>query len=253
MTDETKQESSESSEEQDLAQAALDATDSDASAREGTSPAEEPEQQTVPVAKHVALRERAQAAEVAQARAEGELVAIKQAQTQNAPASKSPLQLEIERQAAEGIDKEDMTVSPTIIEQNDIYNQQVANKRAADSVAQQLGAKQLASTNKARAEHKDWSDVVKAADGLLTQGELVDIAAAGDNFGELAYAKSKVALERNKPASETDTAPEKKPSKSEAEAKEKTEAEAKTVPSQQQILKEVAEQADAQTVAAAQL
>jgi len=236
MTEETEM-SSESTKEQGLAQEALDSTAEGTT--DVTSPAES-EQQGVPLAKHVALRQRAQAAEVAQARAEGELTAMRQLQTQNAPAAKSPLDLEVERQDALGIAEEDMTISPRIIRANDLYNQQVMNQATANRHAETLARTQLTSANSAKTIHDDWSDVVKAADGLLTKGELVDIAAAGADFGEIAYDKSQKALARNKPAG-TNTAPQTKPSK----------LETVKAPTQQEILNDI--NADPQTIAAAQL
>ena len=70
-------ENEQSSEDQKIAQEALDATNED-----GTSPADESgkKEDSVPVAKHAALRHRAQEAEIAKARVEGELAAMKQIQ-----------------------------------------------------------------------------------------------------------------------------------------------------------------------------
>lgn len=244
MDNETEQ-SSEKTEEE-LAQEALDATATEETSDEETSPAEGSEKQGVPIPKHAALRQRAQTAEIGQARAEGALAAIEKQRAHDAPPSKSPLDLEIERQAAEGIAEEDMAISPRIIKAQETFNQQVANQKAETVAKEQLTAKQLTSATKAKAKHEDWQETVLAADGLLTQGELIDIAGAGVDFGEVAYVKSKAALERTKPS---DTAPETKPSKSEAEAKAKAEAE--KVPTQKEILKDL--NADPQTEAAAQL
>jgi len=245
MDKETEQSSEKT--EDELAQEALDATAAEETSEgEETSPAEGTEQQGVPVAAHAALRKRAQTAEIGQARAEGALAAIEKQQAHDAPPSKSPLDLEIERQAAEGIAEEDMAISPKIIKAQETYNQQIANQQAKAAAKEQLTAKQLTSATKAKAEHEDWQETVLAADGLLTQGELIDIAGAGVDFGEVAYAKSKAALERTK---SSDTAPETKPSKSEAEAKARAEAE--KVPTQKEILKDL--NADPQTEAAAQL
>lgn len=244
MTEETKQSSE--VKEPDLAQEALDATDATAQTKEGeASPAGESEQpQGVPVAKHAALRQRAQQAEVAQARAEGELDAVKRQQATAAPSAKSPLDLEIERQAALGATEENMAVSPSVIKANDLYNQQVANQARADAVRQELATKQTTSANKAKAAIEDWQEVILAGDALLSPGEAVDIAACGDNFGQVAYDKCKAAIERNAPKSEskTETAPEKKEGKPEAEEK---------VPTQAEILKDL--NVDAVTEAAAQL
>ncbi len=215
-----------------------------ASVVEEPSPAEEPEK-GVPVAKHAALRKRAQAAEIALARSEGELDAIKQQQTSQGPAAKSPLDLEIERQTAMGIPEDDMSVSPRIIRANDLYNQQVANQAVEAQKKHELGDVQVRSARVAKASHDDWMEVVAVGDGLLTPGELLDVMSTGEGFGELYYAKLQEAIARNAPKSETETntAPEKKPSKSEAEEEK--------VPTQQEILKDI--QADPQTIAAAQL
>lgn len=217
--------------------------DDAASVVEETSPAEEPEK-GVPIAKHAALRKRAQGAEIALARAEGELDAIKKQQASQGPDAKSPLDLEIERQTAEGIPEDAMSVSPSIIRANDLYNQQVAHQAAEATKKHELGDIQVISARKAKANHDDWMEVVAVGDGLLTPGELLDITSAGVDFGEIYYAKLQDAIARNAPKSETktETAPEKKPSKSEAEEK---------VPTQQEILKDI--QADPQTIAAAQL
>jgi len=68
----------------------------------------------------------------------------------------------------------------------------------------------------------------------LTPGQAIDIAAAGDNFGELAYVKCKAAIERSKPVTKTEAAP--KLSKSEAEKKAEADAKAKVIPSQDEVL-----------------
>lgn len=237
------EEKEQSSEEKDLAQEALDATA--ASAEEEPSPAEEPEV-GVPVAKHAALRKRAQAAEIALARSEGELDAVRKQQASQGPAAKSPLDLEIERQTAMGIPEDDMSVSPRIIRANDLYNQQVANQAAEAQKKHELGDIQVRSARLAKASHDDWMEVVAVGDGLLTKGELLDIMSAGVDFGEIYYAKLQEAIAKNAPKSETNAAPEKKPSKSEAEKKEE-----EKVPTQQEILNDI--QADPQTIAAAQL
>lgn len=257
MTEETKKSSE--VEEQELAQEALNATapdeeetPDDETTVDETSPAEESDKQDVPVAKHAALRKRAQTAELEAANLRGQLTARDKLQATQTPPLKSPLELEIERQAAEGIAEEDMTITPRVYRAQQLHERQVANLAAETTVKEQLGVKQLASANKAKAAHEDWQEVVLKADGMLTKGELIDIAAAGDNFGELAYAMSLAAIERN--VSETDTAPETKQSKSEAEAKAKAKAEAEAknkVPTQQEILKDL--NVDPVTEAATQL
>lgn len=219
--------------------------DTAASAEEETSPADKPvTEPKVPLHEHTALRQRAQAAEIAQARAEGELVAIKQQSASDVLAAKSPLDLEVERQVAMGIPEEDMTITPALYRRQYLHDMQVANQAAEANRKNELGVVQLASANKAKAAHEDWQEVVAAGDGLLTPGEVLDIAATGEGFGEMYYVKLQAAIERNKPKSEseTNTAPETKPSKLEAEPK---------VPTQQEILKGI--NADPQTIVAAQL
>ena len=213
--------------EKDLAQEALDATD---------EPVTEPK---VPLHEHTALRQRAQQAEVAQARAEGELAAIRQ---KAVPAVKSPLDLEVERQAADGIAEEDMTVSPALIREQQAYDLKMGEQAAVANRKQELGVVQVASANKAKAAHADWQAVIAAGDGLLSAGEILDIAATGEGFGEMYYEECRAAAEKNVPQSEssTNTAPETNTSESEA-----------VVPTQQEILKEI--QADPQTIAAVQL
>ena len=238
MTEE-KEQSSEVKEE-DLAQEALDAT------ADETSTADEPviKEPTVPLHDHTALRTRAQAAEIAQARAEGELNAIRQQQASQTPAAKSPLDLEIERQAAMGVLEEDMTITPALYRRQQLFDQQIANQAAESNRQHELGKVQVVSLRTAKANHEDWMEVVAKGDALLTKGEVLDIVNTGEGFGEFYYAKLQEAIERNAPKSEpkAETAPEKKPSKSEAEEK---------VPTQQEILNDI--QADPQTIAAAQL
>lgn len=248
MTEENK--TSSEVEEKDLAQEALDATEG------GTSPAEKSAkaEPTVPLHNVTALRARAQQAELDKARLEGELTALRQQQTQSAPAPKSPLEAEIERQAAAGIDEEDMTVTPKVYREQQAWEKQQAEQAAQQKAAEKLAKEQLASVVKARGDHDDFDEVIKAGDALLTKGEVVDLSEAGVDFGERTYAKCKAVLEAHakanaKSQTETETAPESEQSESEAEAKVAT----KKVPTQQQILKEVAEQSDPQAVAAAQL
>lgn len=247
--DEKNEQSSEMTDEEKLAQEALDATAEGGTSPEETSPTEEPEQ-NVPVAKHAALRKRAQTAEIGKARAEGALAALTEQRAHDAPPSKSPLDLEIERQAAEGIAEEDMTISPKVIRANDRYNEQVANQKAEKAAREKLATVQVTSANKAKAAHEDWSEVILAGDALLTRGELLDLSNAGVDFGELAYAISKAAIERNKPDSET-TAPNQSKSETEkkAEAEAKAKAEAEKVSTRDEILKD----ADPDTARVAQL
>jgi len=224
-----------SSDSENLAQEALEAT-------EQTSPAEKPEPM-VPLHKVTELRTRAQQAEITAARALGKLEAIEAAQAKSAPSVQSPLEIEIARQAAEGIAQEDMTVSPAVVRAQELHNKQIANQEAEAIKAADLAAKQQTSKAKAMVEHEDWSQVIAAGEPFLTKGEYVDLTAAGVDFGEKAYAKCKDAIERNKP--KTATAPEKKPDESEAEKKAKEEAEKTRVLSQEEILAEVGGDADA--------
>ena len=211
MSDENK--TSSEVEEKNLAQEALEATEGVA------APAGEP---AVPLHKHVALRERAQRAEIAQARAEGELAAIRQQQSEAAPAEKSPLQVEMERQAAAGIDEDDMTITPKVYRAQKEYEERQATQKVQQEATEKLRKQQLASVIQARAAHDDFDEVIKAGDALLTKGEVLDLNEAGVDFGERTYAKCKAAIEaqtaaKAKSESKTETAPENKPSESEAE------------------------------------
>jgi len=165
--------SSESQTEQKNAQEALDAA-----VTEEAKPVEvEP---SVPLHVHTALRGRAQDAEIAQARAEGKLEAL---QSQNlATATVSPIDAEIARQKAEGIDEEDMQISPAVIKADKQYERNQAAIAAEATAKQQLGQLQVGSMNTAKLVHDDWQDVVNAGQSLLTPGQAIDIAAAGDNF-----------------------------------------------------------------------
>ena len=225
----TENEQSSKGKEEDLAQEALDATAADELVTEPK----------VPLHEHTALRQRAQQAEVAQARAEGELEAIRQ---KAVPAVKSPLDLEVERQAADGIAEADMTVSPALIREQQAYDLKMGEQAAVANRKQAIEVVQVASANKAKAAHPDWQEVIAAGDGLLSAGEILDIAATGEGFGEMYYEECRAAAEKNVPKSEseTNTAPETNTSESEA-----------VVPTQQEILKDI--QADPQTIAAAQL
>lgn len=232
MTDEKM---SSDSEEQDLAGEALAAT-----ADDGTPSAEKPDEPTVPLHEHTALRTRAQRAEIAEANALGRLEAMEQAQTKAAPSVKSPLDVEIARQAAEGIADEDMTISPRVIRAQELHNKQIANQVVKDDAARALAIQQVASKNKAMVEHEDWHQVIAAGEHFLTAAEIAFIGASGNDFGEACYTKCQDAAERNKPV-KTATAPEKKPDESEAEKK----AAEEKVPTQEEILAEVGGEPDA--------
>ncbi len=220
------------------AEAALKAAD-------GTPSAEESEQLTVPLEKHTALRTRAQAAETQAANLQGQLTGLKAAQAHNAPAVKSPIEMEKERQAAEGVDPADMTVPLGVLESQRVFDQRVANLAADTKAKGDLAALQLQSFNKSKTLHDDLAMVTTTGESLLTPGERVDIERAGANFGELFYEKSLAAIERNKPEPEKkpEAAPEKKPSESEADNTK--------VPTQAEILADL--NVDPATIAAAKL
>ena len=209
------------SQEQEVAQEALEAA---ATEEVKASPAEaEP---TVPLHVHTALRGRAQTAEIAQARAEGKLEALQQQNV--ATATVSPLDAEIARQRVDGIEEEDISIPASVIQADKLYerNQIVAAEEAA--AKQQLGNIQIASMNTAKLVHADWQEVINAGQNLLTNGESMDVAAEGSNFGELAYEKCKAAIERANPVTKTEAAPETKLSESEAEKKAKAAEETKS-------------------------
>ena len=232
-------------EEQDLSQEVLDATGEKAPLSEEAEP-------TVPLHKHTALRQRAQDAERGKAFAEGQLSTMQQLSAQQAPPAKSPLELEVERQAAEGIAEEDMVVSPAIIRADKLHDQQVANQTTKVRVANELATKQAVSMNAAKVKHEDWQTVCDTAEQLLTPGEYLDIKSAGADFGEKAYRMCQVAIERNKPATETALKNEEELSKSEAKAKADAEAKAKeTVKTQDEKLNDPS--VDPMVAAAAQL
>lgn len=230
---EVNNEMSSDSQEQEVAQEALDAA-----ATEEVKVEAEP---TVPLHVHTALRGRAQTAEIAQARAEGKLEAL---QNQNvATATVSPLDAEIARQRADGIEEDDISIPASILKADKQYEQnQIALATEADA-KQQLGQVQVASMNTAKLVHDDWQTVINAGQNLLSNGEAIDVAAEGNNFGEFAYQKCKAAIERAKPVTKIDAAPEIELSKSEAELKAEVDAKAKEeadkVPSQEEVLNRV--------------
>ncbi len=180
---------------------------------------ESPEQevQTVPLDKHVALRHRAQTAEIEAAELRGRVSALEQVNTTHAPAAKSPLELRAE--------EDDCSVGEVRMD-GDLYQKQAAWDRQQENVnAQAVADKALAvdtftSMNEAKIAHDDWQTVIDAGDRLLSAGEQLDIKNAGAKFGEVAYAKCKVAIERNKPVEEA------APKLSESEQKAKDEADA---------------------------
>lgn len=214
--------SSESQEQQESTQEALDAANT-SEVEEKASPAEvEP---TVPLHAHTALRERAQNAEIAAAKAQGALEALQGQQV--ATATISPIDAEIARQKAEGIEEEDMQISPAVIKADKLYERNQVSMAAEADATRELGKAQVVSMNKSKGLHTDWTEITNAGDKLLSNGDLLDLREAGDNFGELAYSKCKAAIERAKPVTKTDAAPNKEQSELEAAKKAEAEAEAK--------------------------
>ncbi len=206
-------------------------------------------EQMVPVAKHAALRQRAQAAELEAANLKGQLTTLQQTTT---PSVKSPLEIEIEKQKGDGIDEEDMAITPALYRKQKAFESQQAKQVATIESTQVMQTAQLASTNQAKQVHNDWQEVIVAALPNMTKGEILDIESQIENFGEAAYNKAKEVLERLAPES----------SKSEAEAETKKAAEAvrkaaelatanKKVPTQDEILKDL--NVDPATEAAARL
>ena len=207
--------------EKSAAEEALEAT---------ADPASEAEP-TVPLHDHTALRKRAQTAELEAANLRGQLEATNRAtQTQALPV-KGPLQVEIERQTAEGIDEADMTVSPKIFLAQEAHTRAIAEQTAANQAQETVTVKQRASAGLSRVKHDDFQTVITEGLALMTKGQILDIESEVDNFGENLYAKAQEVIERNaNPESKTKTAPEEKQSESEAEEK---------VPSQDEILKDL--------------
>lgn len=220
MTEETNK----SSEEQEATQEAS------GSVEEKKTPAES--EQMVPVAKHAALRSRAQAAEVEAANLKGQLTALQQ--TTTVPSVKSPMDIAME---SEGVTDPDELEKPISVmrAQQKWENEQAEQVAQADAKQVRSQAK-LASRELALVAHDDWQQVVNKAVAHMTKGEMIDLDAEGENFGEAIYAKSQEVLKRVNPGKTT--APEKK--QSEQEAKEKKEAEEKKTaeepPSQTEIL-----------------
>ncbi len=231
----------ESSENQELAQEALDATE---------TPADEP---TVPLHKHTALRTRAQNAELEAAELKGRIAGMQETQTQAAPAAKDPLDVEIERQRTEGVADEDMNISPVVYRRHEQHVKQVDNAAAQAVAAGQLRIQQNASKTTAMAVHDDFNEVINAGQNHLTKGELLDIEGAGENFGETCYSKCKAAAERSKPEKKPDEpAPNKNEGESEAEKAARI-AKEKEVQSQDEILKGLDKDVDPATARAMSL
>ena len=211
------------------------------STEEKKSPAES--EQMVPVAKHAALRSRAQAAELKAANLEGQLTTLQQT---TASSVKSPMEIEIARQTEEGIAEEDMTITPVLYHKQQAFEKQQTEQAAQTTAAQTRSDAQLASRELAILAHEDWQEVVNEAVKHMTKGEQLDLSNEREKFGEAIYAKSQEVLERVKP----NTAPE----SSESEAAKKEAAEklaAEKTPSQDEILADL--RVDPVTEAAAKL
>lgn len=193
--------------------------------QEESSPAKEP---TAPLHVVTALRSRAQAAEVEAANLRGQLSTL---QVQAEP-TKSPMEIEIERQAAEGIDEEDMTISPAIYRKDQAFQKRLAEESAVLTADNTLREAQLASTATAKIVHEDWQDVMTKAVPHMTKGEMLDIENAGADFGEVAYAKAQEVLLRVNPKAAPETS-EPEPEEKVVETKGKT-------PTQDEILADLA-------------
>ena len=239
---ETNETSSDSREEQELTQEALDAANTEG-AEGKTSPAGESEFSSEAIAAISKQRSQKNDAMIEAAELRGKLSVMQESQAKQVPATVSPVDAYIAQQIEEGVDKEDITISASLFQQEKVYDKQLANQQALNDTALSLANEQAVSLKVAKNVHDDWQDVIDAGQVLLTKGEHLDVTSAGKDFGEVAYAKCKAAIERNKPVKETEAAPESELSKSEAEAKVKADAEAKAkadaekVPSQDEVLK----------------
>ena len=192
---------------------------------------------------HTALRTRAQKAELALARAQGQIAGMEQAALKQSPAAISPLDAEIARQTAEGIDEVDMTIPPSVIRADKLWEAQQRNQVVEQDKRKALVGEQDKSATVARGKNADWDAIVLAGQQLLTQGELLDIQNAGADYGDMAYKKCQAAVERNKPVETEKTAPEKKP--------EQVVEDDVKAPTQKEILAEV--DGDPVAIAATQL
>ena len=162
------------------------------------------------VAKFTALRSRAQAAEMRAERAEGVIEGMKQAAVKAAPPAVSPIDAHVAKQVSEGVDEEDVTISPALYRRQKQFELQVSNRETEATATQAQKATQVQAITEAKLVHDDWDDVIATGEPKLSKGELLDIANAGGDYGELAYTKCKAAIERAKPKTEK-PAPENKP------------------------------------------
>ena len=122
---------------------------------------EEPEM--MPVAAHVAykhkMQERVSSAQIEAAEARGRASAM---EAQNvAPPAKSPLDLEMERQAADGIAEDDMSITPKTLRAEQAFQNNLASEAANIESQKALGVTQNASIGTARLVHDDFDAVVK--------------------------------------------------------------------------------------------
>ena len=186
---------------------------------------------TVPLHQHTELRGRAQQAEVANARLQGQIDAMTAQQATEAPAAISPLDAEIARQKAEGIADEDMSISPAIIKADKLFDQQVENQAAEAAAANDLVIMQGASAVRSRLVHDDYDQVIHDGENLLNKYQKAEVLDAGKDFGQVSYDMCKAAIEASKPAP--------KSSEPEPEPKEEPEPKKEEVPSQESILSNV--------------
>lgn len=219
------------------------------SAEEKKTPAES--EQMVPVAKHAALRTRAQNAELEAANLRGQLTALQQ--TTTAPSVKSPMEIAME---AEGVaDPDDLEKPITVLRAQQKWEKDQAEQAAQAEATQVRSQAQLASRESAMLVHDDWQQVVSAAVKYMTQGEMLDLNLEGENFGEAIYAKSQEVLERVKPVKTApDETSESEAAKLVAKKAEEDAAEAtkKQMPTQEEILDGL-KNVDPVTAAASQL
>jgi len=201
-----------------------------------TSPAEEP---TVPLHVHTALRSRAQTAEIEAAELRGKVSIMQQQQVKQTPPAVSPIAEYIAQQKAEGVEDDDIVINAPLYQKQRVYDAQVANETAANTAANDRAVAQATSTRAAMQVHTDWQEVIDKGQSLLSKGQHLDVISAGKDFGELAYAKCKAAIERNKPEPEpkAEPAPKKEPSEQTGDEKPKDGEKSKEeVKSQEEIL-----------------
>ncbi|KKN73175.1 hypothetical protein LCGC14_0403480 [marine sediment metagenome] len=201
---------------------------------EQESPASESvKEPTVPLHEVTKIRTRAQVAEVEAANLRGQLTALQQTTVQTV---KSPLEIAM---AAEDVTSPDDLEKPwAVMEANNRWKQEQAEQAAQADATQAISQAQLASRELALVAHDDWQQVVNKAVAHMTKGEMIDLEAEGENFGEAIYTKSKEVLERVNP--DKDTAPETSKSeaaeKAAAEKKAEEEAAEHKTPTQDEIL-----------------